>query len=67
MLDYYLLKTMQAERERQVRHHLLVIEFQRANAKVTPLSTMMRAFRFMITLHLRLTRWTQQRPSVMES
>lgn len=67
MFDYYLLKTRQADYERRVRHHLLVTEFRRANAKATPLSSMMRAFRFMITSRLRFTRWTQQRQPFVES
>lgn len=67
MFDYYQLKTAQAEHERRVRHHLLVTEFQRANAKATPLSSVIHVFKFMLTLHLRFARWTQQRQSVLES
>jgi hypothetical protein len=67
MFEYYLLKTRQADYERGVRHHLLVMEFQRANAKATPLFRLIRAVRSMITLHHRFTRWTQQRQPVVES
>jgi hypothetical protein len=66
MLHYYLVKTMQAERERQIRHDLLVNEFQQAKARVTTRAAVASAFKSLIRLRVRMARGGQPRQPIME-